>query len=117
MSEPKLMFEVAVDNRTAAIEVNVDPGPRVEAVTGASDLAVDVSEPTVQVATWTEEIPFNAVPVKGDKGDKGDPGYVEGAFEGTAWWTGQGEPGTVMGSKPGDYYIDTLTGIIYKLGD
>ena len=45
-------------------------------------------------------------------GPQGPPGP---AFDGTAWWTGEGPPGTVIGSKAGDYYIDTLTGIVYKL--
>jgi len=45
---------------------------------------------------------------------KGAPG---GAFNGTAWWYGQGAPTTVIGSSPGDYYIDTITGTVYELGD
>lgn len=52
--------------------------------------------------------------IPGTKGDKGDPGD---AFGVTAWWSGEGPPGTIIGSKVGDYYVDTLNGLIYKLGD
>lgn len=52
---------------------------------------------------------------KGDKGDKGDPG--EPGKNGSEWHFGEGPPGTLIGSKPGDVYLDTLTGIIYQLGD
>ena len=46
----------------------------------------------------------------GPQGPKGDPGD-----DGTDWWYGDGPPGTVIGSKPGDYYVDNLTGSVYKL--
>ena len=32
-----------------------------------------------------------------------------------AWWDGEGPPATIVGSKPNDYYLDTLTGVVYKL--
>lgn len=83
---------------------------------------------------------------KGDKGDKGDPGQsayeiaVERGFvgsesdwldflkgdpgnpgapgsDGTIWWFGSGPPGVIIGSKPGDRYLDNSTGTIYTLGD
>lgn len=37
------------------------------------------------------------------------------AFEGEAWWYGQGEPDVVVGSKAGDQYMDMETGNIYEL--
>lgn len=51
---------------------------------------------------------------QGPKGPVGPPGP---SFDGTAWWYGIGAPGTVLGSKPGDYYVDTDTGVVYRLGD
>jgi hypothetical protein len=56
---------------------------------------------------------------KGDKGDKGDTGErgFDGTFGGTAWWSGNGAPVTVIGSKPGDKYIDINTGDVYTLGE
>jgi hypothetical protein len=34
---------------------------------------------------------------------------------GATWWNGTGPPGTITGSLPGDYYLDTLTGDVYVL--
>lgn len=45
-------------------------------------------------------------------GAQGAPGP---AFDGTAWWYGEGQPATVIGSKRDDYYVDTLTGVVYRL--
>lgn len=50
---------------------------------------------------------------RGDKGEKGDPG----GFTGVAWFYDDGPPETVLGAKPGDFYVDLLTGDVYKLGD
>ena len=54
---------------------------------------------------------------QGDKGDKGDQG--DQGVRGATWFTGQGAPddGVVVGSSPGDYYLDVSTGIVSKLGD
>lgn len=37
------------------------------------------------------------------------------AARGATWWSGAGEPTVVVGASPGDYYLDTVTGLIYKL--
>ncbi|MGH3986338.1 MAG: hypothetical protein ACRDTZ_03350 [Pseudonocardiaceae bacterium] len=34
---------------------------------------------------------------------------------GATWFDGEGAPGTIGGSQPGDYYLDTLDGTVYKL--
>jgi hypothetical protein len=34
---------------------------------------------------------------------------------GTQWWNGTGAPGTISGSNPGDYYLDTASGDVYVL--
>ena len=48
---------------------------------------------------------------RGPRGPVG-PGDVD-----PTTWYGEGPPGTIIGSSPGDYYTDLLTGTIYKLGD
>lgn len=59
-------------------------------------------------------IPGPAGPA-GPQGPQGVPGAVDGTFEGTAWWYGQGAPTTVVGSKAGDFYLDSDTGLVYEL--
>lgn len=56
--------------------------------------------------TVNESVVKNAVVIPGAPGP---------AYEGTAWWYGEGPPGTVIGSKKDDYYMDTLTGVVYRL--
>ena len=34
---------------------------------------------------------------------------------GTVWFNGHGVPGTVLGSKLGDYYLDLDTDLVYQL--
>jgi hypothetical protein len=82
--------------------------------------------PVVEVAPPGEV--FDLVPVPGPPGPRGPegppgpegpqgrPGY-DGTFGGTAWWAGNGPPDAVIGSKPGDKYIDVTTGDVYTLGD
>lgn len=57
-----------------------------------------------------------AAGAKGDKGDKGDTGDAGTAgVNGTRWFTGSGAPGVVAGSSPGDLYLDTVDGTVYRL--
>jgi hypothetical protein len=49
----------------------------------------------------------------GAQGSQG-PAGVSGT-PGTAWWNGTGAPGTVPGSRPGDYYLNTAVGDVYVL--
>lgn len=50
---------------------------------------------------------------QGPQGASGPPGPF---YEGVAWFYGEGEPGTIVGSKPGDFFFSTDTGVIYVLG-
>lgn len=47
---------------------------------------------------------------QGPPGPQGPPGK-----DGQIRYTGQGPPGTIVGAQPGDTYLDTLTGDVYRL--
>lgn len=83
----------------------INPGDTVNVVVAAASpwVQVDVQPPpTAAVVT-----------VAGPQGPQGPSGP---SYEGVAWWFGEGEPGTIIGSKPGDYFLATDTGQIYVLG-
>ena len=66
-------------------------------------------------------VPAHGVPGEdgpaGPPGPPGPPGEPGGAFLGSVLWTGDGTPPEVIqGAKPGDRYLDTVTGMIYTLG-
>lgn len=94
-----LSFEVEVDFATIQVEVD--------------------SRPAVSIATEGEPTVIYAVDPgpKGDQGPVGPQGPPGPSFDGTAWWFGSGAPQGIVGSKPGDYFVDVVTGTIYKLGD
>ena len=52
------------------------------------------------------------VPVPGPEGPPGPAGE-----DGTKWFDGEGPPlGPIVGAAPGDYYLDTLSGNVWVLG-
>lgn len=40
---------------------------------------------------------------------------VEGTGRGSKWFSGAGLPGSIAGSIPGDFYLNTVTGLVYEL--
>lgn len=84
-------------------------------VVESGEIDVVVEDPSVSVEV--DEAVVAALLVSGPAGPAGPQGPAGPAFDGTAWWYGNGAPAAVIGSKPGDYYMDLLTGNIYKLGD
>ena len=63
-----------------------------------------------------------AIPAAGPPGAPGQPGPpgpqgpTGDAATGPVFWSGQGAPPDVIpGAKPGDRYLDELTGTIYQL--
>jgi hypothetical protein len=72
--------------------------------------------------------PDGAQGVQGDRGPEGPrgPAGADGAqgergpegpagARGSVWFTGAGTPGTVSGAVAGDMYLDTSSGVVYKL--
>lgn len=92
MSAP-LIFEVNVDSQTVGVQIE---------------------SPTIPVANQPEQKVVFAV-IQGTPGATGAPGAPGPAFNGTAWWYGEGQPNLVIGAKTGDFYMDTLTGTVYEL--
>lgn len=87
----------------------IHPGDTV-AVTvldSAPFVSVEIGEPS----------PWGVVTVQGPQGVQGPPGDPGPAYSSPAWFFDDGPPSTIVGSKPGDLYMDLLTGTIYKLGD
>ena len=76
------------------------------------DVVVGDLTPYINVEV-AQPSPWGVVTVAGPQGPAGAPGP---AYEGVAWWFGQGEPGTIIGSKPGDFFLSTDTGVVYVLG-
>lgn len=70
---------------------------------------VTVVDSTDVDITTSEDPTFAVITVEGPPGPPGP------AFEGTAWWYGEGPPGTIIGSKVGDAYLDVSDGTIYIL--
>lgn len=83
-----------------------------EAEVNTPNAAIDIDTPIAVPTSNGPSITFAATP--GPRGPQGPPGQGQG--DSTAWWYGEGPPSTLVGSKPGDYYIDTLTGTLYRLG-
>lgn len=48
--------------------------------------------------------------IAGEKGDTGDAGQ-----RGSRWFTGAGAPSTIPGAIAGDMYLDTSSGVVYRL--
>lgn len=78
---------------------------------------VDIATPSVNVGDITATETVGVVIAQGPPGNPGPQGPPGPVYEGLAWWFGEGPPTTVVGSKPGDRYMDTTTGTIYQLGD
>lgn len=53
---------------------------------------------------------------QGDPGPAGDPGAQgDPGVRGSQWFTGSGAPTTIVGSLPGDFYLDVTDGTVYEL--
>lgn len=64
--------------------------------------------------TIPDPVVVDVVTVAGPQGASGAPGP---SYTGVAWFFGEGPPGAIPGSKPGDYYTDSESGLVWKLGD
>ncbi len=94
------------------VETRVEQGPiRQAEVQGPPALQTEVRGPAtlrVEMAA-VRGLPGPAGP-QGDQGPDGLTGQ-----NGAKRWYGEGVPGTIIGSMPGDEYVDTLTGDLYVL--
>lgn len=104
---------VVVEDAPVTFDVVVDALPYVQISAENVDIVVPEDIPPVDVVIEEDTTPIIVEGSVGPRGPQGPSGSM--TFEGTAWWTGEGPPGTIVGSKPGDEYIDTLTGNVYKL--
>lgn len=83
-------------------------------INSGDTVSVVVGTPSPWVQVHVVPPPTAAVvTVAGPQGPAGPAGPT---YEGVAWWFGEGEPGTIIGSKPGDFFLSTDTGVIYVLG-
>lgn len=79
------------------VSLRIEDGSHVDVVVALQDTVT---------TTVVEQPVANAVVIQGPPGP---------SFIGTAWWYGEGVPDVVIGSKKDDYYVDTLTGVVYRL--
>lgn len=79
----------------------------------------DVYEKTTASA-WTLRVNIKgAQGIQGEQGvegPQGDQGLQGPAGQrGSLWYSGNGAPGTIAGSLPGDHYLDLVSGTVYEL--
>lgn len=97
-------------NKTIA-RVERPGAPPVKVAPGGAVTVERTTNRTTEVAT------------RGPQGPKGDPGRDAEQMgppgppgkDGQIRFTGYGPPGTIVGSEPGDTYMDLATGDVYKL--
>jgi hypothetical protein len=74
-----------------------------------------MSDEEIVVVTPDEQVV--EVVVDGEQGPPGPPGLngPPGPSGALVKWYGNGPPGVIIGSSPGDFYLDLDTGDIYQL--
>ena len=89
--------------------IDTEPVPVIELTAPTRPkLTLAVPKPSEQIAT-----PVPGPP--GPRGEQGAQGEAGPTFSGKAFWYGSGPPSVVIGSKPGDIYVDVDTGSTYEL--
>lgn len=76
-----------------------------------SPLLVTGQGMVVKLITRVTVLRLVAAGPRGEKGEKGDPGMDRTEKR----WYGEGPPTLIIGSSPGDEYVDALTGTLYVL--
>lgn len=91
--------QITVNQTTNEITVNSDfPNIDVEVNIPSSSRITEIITPGVQG-------------IQGVPGPPGPPGIPGSAVK----YSGEGPPGTIIGAAPGDRYLDTITGTVYRL--
>ena len=86
-------------------------------INSGDTVAVVVGTPTPWVQVNVVPPPTAAVvTVAGPQGPVDASGAAGPAYSSPAWFFDDGPPGTIIGAKPSDLYMDLLTGTIYELG-
>ncbi|CPX74657.1 Uncharacterised protein [Mycobacteroides abscessus] len=89
--------------------IDTEPVPVIELTAPRRPkLTLAAPRPSEQIAT-----PVPGPP--GPRGEQGAQGEAGPTFSGKAFWYGSGPPSVVIGSKPGDIYVDVETGSTYEL--
>lgn len=117
--------DVGVDHPQLAADGSRAAAVSVNASAHGMNATLDVSPQVAVVAVESPSISTDLRPgetvgiviAQGPPGTPGPQGPSGPSFEGVAWWYGEGPPQTIVGAKPGDHYMDTATGTIYKLGN
>ena len=76
-----------------------------------SPIVVTGEGQTVKLVAAYTVLKFIAKGPRGEKGEKGDPGVDRSLRR----WYGEGIPTLIIGSQPGDEYVDAITGTLYVL--
>lgn len=80
-------------------------------------VAVVVNTPSPWVQVEVQPPPTAAVvTVSGPQGPAGASGAPGPAYSSPAWFFDEGPPGTIIGSKPGDFYLNVSDGTVFVLG-
>ena len=87
-----------------------DPGPAATIEVGTVTTGAAGSAAAVSNVGSENAAVFDFVIPRGAQGNPGTPGA-----NGTRWYFGSGAPGTIAGSVPGDAYLDTADGTVYRL--
>lgn len=100
--------------RTQRVEISPDKTSQAITLLANSQRAVVSSDRTVSIHGNNADVKILDIGARGPIGPIGPTGPQGQA--GTQFrFYGEGPPGTIVGSHPGDEYVDKLTGDLYKL--
>lgn len=79
----------------------------------------DPSGPLDAIALFNDDgtpyLPEGGTGPQGIQGEMGPPGSTGAQGSASKRYYGEGPPGTIIGSSPGDEYVDATTGTLYVL--
>ena len=75
----------------------------------------DVDTSTVGQALVAKLLQGTNITLSSTGADSGTGDVTISTAAATKWFNGTGAPGTIPGSQPGDYYLDTASGDVWTL--